>query len=591
MKFKFICIVFLTLATKVLSMKTILSALNEILRYEVAPCYVISSENGTELSYNVLHSHWIALSELELCEDLCCDYSIIFLHGLRKINAVFTSLGNFRMYIVINMIRNEQPQKHLKLHQDNVIILQTVDGDKGMLGAYEKIRGQFIQTSIWNGQKFIPGPFMRSFQGETMRLGTATMLPYTEVYTVNKDEIYIGSGTETTFLKAISAHDNVTIDWIDIVRFEGGSLWGTFLPNGSTTGLLKYLLEYKTDVTSLANYCGYYQHRLIHCSVMHDFDGLVATLKNPEPRPKWQGLLTPYQKWAWMSIAASLIVTTMILGLCQKITFNSKKNDWPLHFLDALNPMVGRPMGGPGFNAAHLNRKNKILAFEIFLILYSLACLVINTGYEGNLKSHLTGTVYPPIIKGLKEFTEQPFKDIIYLMTEAEGLIQELKRSPIAEIAALPERKVVRGRTTDFVSTFFEPLKGHVLISTRIPTLYQIQKFLTRRDGKPAVQTVPEFITGYPVTLFLTRMNRFIPYIDKRLSQWIEAGFFAVHMRWELENVDSVSFEDETNYVGEGATWTALSVDNYRLLVGFFGCGITFALITFATEIYPIVCK
>ena len=62
---------------------------------------------------------------------------------------------------------------------------------------------------------------------------------------------------------------------------------------------------------------------------------------------------------------------------------NTYHKSWSsLHFLDALNPLTGRNMTVPGFNAAHLGKEGKILGFEIFLIVYSLACVVINTGMK-----------------------------------------------------------------------------------------------------------------------------------------------------------------------------------------------------------------
>ena len=525
-----------------------MNGVDEILQYEFAPCFVVTSINYTISIENSINSTYLPLFQLEHCMELCCDYVVLILHSLKKTTSTLNSMSKFRMYIIVDLVTSENPYKSQMLLQDNAVIFQAVKNSNLMFGIYEKKQGKFKLTNVWNGKIFINEPFMRNFKGETMRVASAMLPPYAEVYTYN-DKVYAGGGTETIFFKALSDFDNINIEWIDISQKERGSLWGTLFLNGTATGLLRYILEYKTDMTSLANYCGYYQHRLIQCSIMHDFDGLVAVLQRPKPRPTWQGLLTPYQKWAWMSIAATLIVTTLILGICQRLTLNTKKNDWPLHFLDALHPMTGRPMGLPGFNAAHLGKDRKILAFEIFLVVYSMACLVINTGYEGNLKSHLAATVYPTAVKTLKDFTQQPFKDIIYLIAEEEGLIQVLRDSPILEMASLPDRKLIRGRdmNLDLVSTFLEPLKGHTVIATRIPTMYQIKRFLTRRDGTQVIQIVPELITGYPITIFLTRMNRFSPHINNRLSQWMEGGFFVIHMKWELENVQSIPFDDEVS--------------------------------------------
>ena len=69
------------------------------------------------------------------------------------------------------------------------------------------------------------------------------------------------------------------IKWMDIQALEGNVQWGAILPNGSSTGLLNYVLEYKTDVSSLAFYCAWATHPNIHCGVVWYHDGVVVTLR------------------------------------------------------------------------------------------------------------------------------------------------------------------------------------------------------------------------------------------------------------------------------------------------------------------------
>ena len=332
-----------------------------------------------------------------------------------------------------------------------------------MLDIYEKKQGKFLQTSTWNGARFSREPFVRSFEGETLRVTGSMGMPFIELYTDENEQVHAGSGVECIFFKAVSAHDKIPIEWIDITYVErerwGDVQWGTLWPNGSATGMLNYTLEYKTDIASMGFYFGFSYHKNIWYGFPHDYEGLAVGLLNPKPSPSWQGLVTPYGKWAWISIAATVIAATFVLALCHRISLNSKKNDWPLHFLDALNPMAGRPMCVPGFDAAHLGQEKKILAFDIFLLTYSLACLVINTGYEGNLKSHLAAINYPPQVKTLKEFAAQQFDKIVYLQPDATSVTEELSRHAILEVSLLPQQKDVIGRRGDYFSVFYEPLK------------------------------------------------------------------------------------------------------------------------------------
>ena len=253
----------------------------------------------------------------------------------------------------------------------------------------------------------------------------------------------------------------------DILKLEG-ELWGTVLPNGTATGLARYLIEDRIDMSSLQHFCGSEMHFALRCSryrpqiqsgakrltakrAKQSFrptlfvrkrekydrtfgnDGHSLMLKRPGRKLQWTGLISPYKYEAWLAVGATLITATIILGLCLKYS-SGKKIDWTLHFLDALHPLCGRNMMLPGFNAAHLggrlvqhqlsvtcnNRlelivcREKNLSLEIFLLTYCLACLVINTGYEGNLKSHLSAVVLPPPLRTLKDFGEDGgYRDIL----------------------------------------------------------------------------------------------------------------------------------------------------------------------------------
>ena len=87
---------------------------------------------------------------------------------------------------------------------------------------------------------------------------------------------------------------------------------------------------------------------------MLEFDGLLPMLQRPKPKASWLGLVTLYTPIAWVAIVGALFAGTIVIGICTRLSNRSAKYNWSLHFLDALNPMTGRPMSMPGFHAAHL---------------------------------------------------------------------------------------------------------------------------------------------------------------------------------------------------------------------------------------------
>ena len=158
----------------------------------------------------------------------------------------------------------------------------------------------------------------------------------------------------------IAAKDNLTLTWFDVLHQEN-LLWGTlyYHENNDTytpTGMVKMIMEYQVDVTT-AIYCGLREHRSLGCSIAIEYDGFAGLLLKPKPLPNYLGIILPFDIYTWVAILGTVLVTTLILGVCLKYILKSQEVDWTLHFLDALHPMCGRNMLLPGLQAAHLGRE------------------------------------------------------------------------------------------------------------------------------------------------------------------------------------------------------------------------------------------
>ena len=91
---------------------------------------------------------------------------------------------------------------------------------------------------------------------------------------------------------------------------------------------------------------------------------------------------------------------------------------------------------------------------------YSIACLVINTAYEGSLKSHMTFVRVPDPIETLHEMATETSGDIVFVNPELNDLIMILKSSPISILNNLHETRNVVGRSTSYQELYRQPLKG-----------------------------------------------------------------------------------------------------------------------------------
>ena len=103
---------------------------------------------------------------------------------------------------------------------------------------------------------------------------------------------------------------------------------------------------------------------------------------------------------------------------------------------------------------------------------------------------------------------------------------------------------------------------------------------MTKKDGTSDIQVVPEYLFGNPVTLQMARMNRFNDLLDKRVSQWLEAGLFDVHIKWGLENIDSTLLDTELE-----PDWAPMHLELLTVVFGFFGAGILISILIFMFEL------
>ena len=97
---------------------------------------------------------------------------------------------------------------------------------------------------------------------------------------------------------------------------------------------------------------------------------------------------------------------------------------------------------------------------------------------------------------------------------------------------------------------------------------------------------IPEQLISYPVSFLLPRMSRFLPLLNKRMAQWMEAGLFEMHRKWEMKNVrhyQSPWLDGE--YLPRISILGPLPLQILKLPVVIFGCGIFLSFSAFIGEV------
>ena len=180
------------------------------------------------------------------------------------------------------------------------------------------------------------------------------------------------------------------------------------------------------------------------------------------------------------------------------------------------------------------------MAFELYLVIYCLACVVIQQGYENTLTSHLTIVKEPKPIETLTQLAVETSGDIVHINLELNDFFNILKTSPLERLRTLTEHRNVVARRTSYPDLYKEALQGHTVIASKVLAQYEIRRQLSYSDRTTDMRIVPQPFTSYPLGYHMPRMNRFNGLINKRLHQLIESGLIAQIYKRVVNKVKSV---------------------------------------------------
>lgn len=288
-----------------------------------------------------------ALEETCAFDDSCCNL-VVFADSPSSNGS--KSLSQFRKYIIVT----ENPTiQQLSYNPVNVELIITFNENAYLFNKLGKYG--WLLKKVWNGSEWMNKSEKSIFEGLPMRVATFMLPPFTDIWTLPDGTQLIGQGLDMSFMQEIAAHDNLDIQWIDVLH-ETGELWGSVLPDGSSSGQVKILYQFEADVGIGEILCGFkfdYLNRL-SCSWTYHFDGLLTLIQKPKSQRNYLGIVTPYTTVVWGCVCVTLLVATLVIMFEQ---FTSTGGfDIMVNFLDAFNPMAGRPMSKPGFQAKRIKK-------------------------------------------------------------------------------------------------------------------------------------------------------------------------------------------------------------------------------------------
>ena len=173
------------------------SAVERFLEAQNAPCFAFLGGQG-HLPGQMTFDDPSAFNN---CEDVCCQFAMVTLNDLGEFTAKFRGLDKARLYVFVNLNPDERPGLDLEIPQDNFILFQRVKGFNEIYSIFAKKRGKIARKNWhWNGQAFVDDRGRQSrtlevdLKGETLRVATALLAPFDEVWTDVQGHVVVGRG-------------------------------------------------------------------------------------------------------------------------------------------------------------------------------------------------------------------------------------------------------------------------------------------------------------------------------------------------------------------------------------------------------------
>ena len=222
------------------------------------------------------------------------------------------------------------------------------------------------------------------------------------------------------------------------------------------------------------------------------------------------------------------------------------------------------------------------------MVVYCLACVVINASYEGTLKSHLTVVREPKPMETLEEMAMETTGDIVWPASSANDFYIILEQSPINKMKTLAEDRNIVPWTKPYSEVHKEALHGNIVINSGFFERYEVKKQLSYQDGSTDMQIIPQWFTYYYYVFQMPKMSRFGGLINKRVFQLSESGHLTELLKRVLDKEESTPLDEaeETNTLKDefGVALEPLNLSIYTLLCIAYAIGITIGLVSFVIE-------
>jgi len=373
------------------------------------------------------------------------------------------------------------------------------------------------------------------------------------------------SGYESKIMKTIS--DNLGTS-LDITNPPNGEKWGEKKEDGSFNGIVGELQFERADVGWANLFIKTDRKEVIDFTEPYRTDPVCFMYRKPPPAPQWMAVMSPLDIYTWIGTFGGIIFVSLFLSALTKWDFTKDKfilysQSLPMVFGTLIDVSDRRLI------------KLKSISSRIFIGIWLLVAIVIETGYKGMLISVMTLPIKPVLIDTIQELGDFPLP----VASFGDTFFKIVNESSDPSMQKMAQKYQVH---YNFGQAAVDLNASKVVLGESLLRLkYLDKKQFTNEFGESTNHILQQCTYSFNIGIGMPKDSPYHERISAKLIQLKEGGIISKFIDVDF---DKAGKEKQKKSRNERVSYASLGLYNVQVGLVMYGFGLLIAFLSFFTE-------
>ena len=306
-------------------------------------------------------------------------------------------LWNYRAYYIVLLLGSQGASSKtastmIKLYNfrktENLLILEPSKHHLLALTHFLfPVNSNITMLDSWSQGKFTKGANLfakklANLNGALLTVATFEHAP-SVVYELDENNILKRRiGVDMQVIHGLAQAKNFSVKFKEVSSVEK---WGFKHPNGSWDGLMREVIQETADISVCNVFNEHFRWNDVDFSYPYNFMPGCFVAPSPKAMLNWQSPTLPFTWDTWLSIGLSLMIGGILLYLVAAMSIKKESTEFKSLAYNYLYILGSLTMRSVNIVPSHIPTR-------VFTGFVWLCCLIISTGYSGNLVAFLSVT-------------------------------------------------------------------------------------------------------------------------------------------------------------------------------------------------------